>query len=113
MGLGNSPATFLHYMEYVFTDNIFVTMFVYLDDLLIFFRDEEEQSDRLQMMFEVLRKYGLKLKPSKCHLKSQIKYFRYVVSRKQVSADPERIKAVQEWPNSRTVREMSAFVAFC
>ncbi len=100
MGLTNAPAIFQCFMEYVFTDNIFVTMLVYLDDLLIFSRNVEEHFDRLQVVFELLRKYGLKLKPSKCHLlKSQVKYLGYIMSKKGVSTDPEKIKAVQEWPN--------------
>ena len=114
MGLTNSPATFQRFMEYVFTDNIFVTMLVYLDDLLIFSKDVEEHFDRLQVVFELLRKHGLKLKPSKCHLlKSQVKYLGYIISKEGVSTDPEKIEAVQEWPTPQTVREVRAFVAFC
>ncbi len=114
MGLTNAPATFLLFMEYMFTDNISVTMLVYLDDLLIFSRNVEEHFDRLQVVFELLRKYGLKLKPFKCHLlKSQVKYLGYIMSKEGVSTDPEKIKAVQEWSTSHTVREVRAFVAFC
>ncbi len=113
MGLTNAPATFQRFMEYVFTDNIFVTMLVYLDDFLIFSRNVEEHFDRLQVVFELLRKYGLKLKPSKCYLKSQVKYLGYIMSKEVFSTDPEKVEAVQEWPTARTVREVRAFVAFC
>ncbi|XP_063843977.1 uncharacterized protein LOC135090825 [Scylla paramamosain] len=75
MGLSNSPATFQRFMEYVFSDQVFVTLLVYLDDLLVFARSVDEHLDRLEGMLKLLRKHGLKLKPSKCHiLKPQVRY---------------------------------------
>ena len=114
MGLSNSPATFQRFMEYVFSDQIFVTLLVYLDDLLVFARSVDEHLDRLEGMLKLLRKYGLKLKPSKCHiLKPQVRYLGFIISKEGINTDPEKIRAVQEWPVPRTVREVRAFVAFC
>lgn len=59
MGLSNSPATFQRFMEHVFSDQMFVTLLVYLDDL-VFARSVDEHLVRLEGM--------LKLKPSKCHI---------------------------------------------
>ncbi|XP_063841035.1 uncharacterized protein LOC135089423 [Scylla paramamosain] len=114
MGLSNSPATFQRFMEYVFSDQVFVTLLVYLDDLLVFARSVDEHLDRLEGMLKLLRKHGLKLKPSKCHiLKPQVRYLGFIISKEGINTDPEKIRAVQEWPVPRTVREVRAFVAFC
>ncbi|XP_063845408.1 uncharacterized protein LOC135091586 [Scylla paramamosain] len=114
MGLSNSPATFQRFMEYVFSDQVFVTLLVNLDDLLVFARSVDEHLDRLEGMLKLLRKHGLKLKPSKCHiLKPQVRYLGFIISKGGINTDPEKIRAVQEWPVPRTVREVRAFVAFC
>lgn len=42
MGMTNSPVMLQRFMEYVFSDQIFVTLLVYLDDLLVFARSGEE-----------------------------------------------------------------------
>lgn len=91
IGLTNSPANFQRFMEYVFSDHIFVIILVYLDDLLVYSRCVGEHLDRLEVMLELLRKHGLRLKPSKCHiLKPQVKYLVFVVSKEGISTDPEK-----------------------
>ena len=68
-------------MEKVFSGHIFVTLLVYLDDLLLFSKSAGEHGERLEVVFKLLRKYGLKLKLSKCHiLQPQVKYLGFVVS---------------------------------
>ena len=67
MGLSNSLATFQRFMEKVFSDHIFVTLLVYLDDLLSS-KGVDEHVEKLEVVFKLLQKYGLKLKPSKCHI---------------------------------------------
>ena len=114
MGLTNSPATFQRFMEYVFSDYIFITLLIYLDDILVFSRTLGEHLERLETVFQRLQKYGLKLKPSKCHLlKPEVRYLGFIVSQEGIKSDPEKIKAVQEWPRPKTVRELRGFVAFC
>ncbi|CAG2250378.1 Retrovirus-related Pol polyprotein from transposon 17.6,Transposon Ty3-I Gag-Pol polyprotein,Transposon Ty3-G Gag-Pol polyprotein,Retrovirus-related Pol polyprotein from transposon 297 [Mytilus edulis] len=68
MGLSNSAATFQRLMEACFNDKNFEILLIYLDDILIFSRTIEEQIERLEFAFERLRKHGLKMKTSRCHL---------------------------------------------
>lgn len=114
MGMTNSPATFQRFMEYVFSDQIFVTLLVYLDDLLVFSHSEEEHLERMGTVLGLLEKHGLKLKPSKCYLLTpQVKYLGFVISRNGIGTDPEKVQAIKEWPIPRTVKEVRGFVAFC
>ena len=56
---------------------------------------------------------GLKLKPTKCDLfRQQINYLGHVVSKEGVSTDPDKIKAVTEWPQPTTVTEVRSFLGF-
>ena len=84
-----------------------------MDDIIVFSRTPEEHIHRLRAVFEKLKAAGLKLKPSKCDFfKKEIKYLGHVVSEQGVSTDPDKIKAVTEWPQPTTVTEVRSFLGF-
>ena len=86
---------------------------IYLDDIIVFSRTPEEHIHRLRAVFEKLKAAGLKLKSSKCDFfKKEIKYLGHVVSEQGVSTDPDKIKAVTEWPQPTTVIEVRSFQGF-
>ena len=65
-GLCNAPATFERLMETVLRGLQWETCLVYLDDVVIFGRSEEELLARMDDVFTRLTRAGLKLKPRKC-----------------------------------------------
>ena len=86
---------------------------IYLDDIIVFSRTPEEHIHRLRAVFEKLKAAGLKLKPSTCDFfKKEIKYLGHVVSEQGVSTDPDKIKAVTEWPQPTTVTEVRSLLGF-
>ena len=86
---------------------------IYLDDIIVFSRTLEEHLYRLKAAISKLRAAGLKLKPTKCDLfRQQINYLGHVVSKEGVSTDPDKIKAVKEWPQPTTVTEVRSFLGF-
>ena len=87
---------------------------IYLDDIIVFSQTSEEHLVRLQQaVFDKLKAAGLKLKPSKCELfKKQINYLGHVVGHEEVPTDPDKIKAVTEWPRPTTVTEVRSFLGF-
>ena len=55
---------------------------MYLDDLIVFLQTAEEHLHQLHVIFDLLKEYNLKLKPSKCSLfKEEINYLAYWVSK--------------------------------
>ncbi|KAM4038373.1 uncharacterized protein ACNLHF_016687 [Anomaloglossus baeobatrachus] len=71
----------------------------------------EAHLEHLAEVFEALSRYGMKLKPSKCHLlKPKVQYLGHVVSAEGVALDPEKITAIQNWPRPSTVREVRQFL---
>ena len=83
---------------------------IYLDDITVFSWTPEEHLQMLKAVFNKVKAAGLKLKPSKCNLfKQQINNLVHVVSKERVSTDPEKIKAVIEWPQPTTVTEVRSF----
>ena len=66
MGLKTSPATFQRMMDEVLGDLIDNGVLVYLDDILIYAKDDEELHNLTKEVFKRLEKAGIHLKASKC-----------------------------------------------
>ena len=67
-GLCNALATFQWLMQNCMGELNFIYCLIYLDDLIVFLQTAEEHLHRLHVVFDRLREYNLKLKPSKCSL---------------------------------------------
>ena len=112
-GLTNAPATFQRLMESCLGELHLNWCIIYLEDIIVFSRTSEDHIHRLRAVFEKLKAAGLKLKPSKCDFfKKEIKYLGHVVSEQGVSTNPDKIKAVTEWPQPTTVTEVRSFLGF-
>jgi len=63
--------------------------------------------DHLTQVCVVLRKESLYAKPKKCtFLTDQVIFLGVVISSQGISADPDKIKTIVEWPESRNIREV-------
>ena len=71
----------------------------------------ETHLERLKLVFERLQHANLKLKASKCQLfQQEVRFLGHVVSSKGIAADPEKIRAVANWPRPRNLREVRSFL---
>ena len=113
-GITNSPATFQTMMNNIFRDLIAEgIMVVYLDDILIFTRTEEEHAKAIRRVLQVLQEHKLFLRPEKCKFcKERIKYLGLVISENEVSMDPVKVAGVQEWPTPENKTDVQAFLGF-
>ena len=112
-GLCGAPATFQRLMQHCMGDLIYQMLFVYLDDICIYSKTFEEHLAHLDLVFTRLHDHNLKLKPSKCHLfRKEIDYLGHVLSADGIATNPEKIKAVVDWPMPRTVKQLRSFLGF-
>ena len=82
---------------------------VYFDDILIYSKSKQHL-DHLTQVCVVLRKKSLYANPKKCiFLTDQVIFLGGVVSSQGVSADPDKIKAIVEWPEPCSIREVRSF----
>lgn len=96
-GLCNSPATFMRMMLSIFGDLNFSSLLCYLDDLLVFAPTEQEALDRLEVVFQRLRRHNLKLSPRKCHLmRSSVKFLGHIIDRNGVAVDPAKVEVISK-----------------
>mgnify|MGYP003389980841 FL=1 len=110
-GLCNAGATFQRLMDVVLNGISLQGCLAYLDDVVVFSRTLDEHLEKLRQVFERLQIAGLKLKPSKCCvLQREVAFLGHVMTEEGITTDPEKIKAVVEWPVPTCVREVRAFV---
>ena len=84
---------------------------IYLDDIVIFSKTQEEHIECLNAVLQRLIDTGLKLKPSKCDLlKSEIVYLGHRVTAEGIHPDPKGIAAVQEMAAPETVMGVRKFI---
>ena len=64
--LSNAGSSFCHLMEQCLGDQQFVTLLLYPDDICMFVPTIDEMLDCIQLVFDRLKEYNLKIKPKKC-----------------------------------------------
>ena len=112
-GLCNAPGTFQRLMERIFGDQSLQSVLLYLDDVVVFSATFEQHLQRLEMVLARVRQHHLKLKLAKCHFFAQeVRYLGHVISAAGVATDPEKTRAVAEWPRPCTGRELRSFLGF-
>ncbi|CAK9799160.1 Retrovirus-related Pol polyprotein from transposon 297 [Anthophora plagiata] len=113
-GLCNAPATFERLMESVLRGLNWKVCLVYLDDVIIFGGHFAEELARLRQVFSRLRRAGLLMSPRKCSFFCrQVRYLGHIVTETGVKTDPEKVKAITEWPVPRNVTELRSFLGLC
>jgi len=95
-GMTNSPATFQTMMNDIFWNLIAEgIVVVYLDDILIFTKMEEEHTQAVRQVLQVLKENKLFLRPEKCEFyKQQIEYLGLVISENEVFMDLVKVTGV-------------------
>ena len=107
----NAPATFQRMMETCLGDLHLNWCLIYLDDIIVFAKTQQEAITRLGTIFQKLREAGLKLQPSKCELfKTSMLYLGHIVSEDGIRTDPKKVKAVLQWPVPVTVTNVRSFL---
>jgi hypothetical protein len=110
-GLMNAGATFQRAMDIAFVGERDKFVVIYLDDLTVFSKSDEDHIIHLKRTFEKCRKYGLSLNPKKSHFAMQEgKLLGHIVSRDGIRIDPKRVEAIETLAVPRNVKEIQSFL---
>ena len=120
-GLSTAPQTYECLMEFSLSGLQWSLCLIYLDDVIIFSHDSEEQIDRLDKVLTQIGGAGLKLKPSKCvflciqsilsvFFATKVPFLGHIVSKYGVSPDPDNIKKTVNWPTFKNVHDVQGIL---
>ena len=83
----------------------------YLDDIIIFSKNEEEHLKHIKIIFKKLKEAGLKLKESKCDFfKREIHYLGHLISVDRIHPLPEKLDSIHDMPKPRSPKEIKQFL---
>jgi len=102
-GVTNAPVVFMDYMNRIF--RLFLDKFVvvFIDDILIYSRTQEEHAEHLRLVLGVLREKQLYAKLSKCELwMDEVQFLRHVISAQDIAVDPTKVEAVVKWESPKS-----------
>ena len=108
-GLAQAPAYFQLLMNKVLGGLSYAM--TYLDDIIIFSKNEEDHLRHLEEVFHQLRQAGLKMKHSKCDFfKSEIHYLGHLISTDGISPLPDKLDTIKNMPMPKDMKEIKQFL---
>ncbi|GBM76597.1 Transposon Tf2-9 polyprotein [Araneus ventricosus] len=111
-GLSTSPSVFQRYVYSIFRELMRKgIVIIYMDDLIIPAKDEDEGIEKLKKVFEVASKYGLEIKFKKCQfLRRKVEFLGHVVENGTVRPSVAKTIAVKKFPVPTTVKQVQSFL---
>ena len=110
-GLTNAPAFFMHMMNKVFMEYLDKFVVVFIDDIMVYSKNEEENKEHLRLVLEKLREHQLYAKFSKCEFwLKEVGFLGHVISGEGIAVDPAKVETVTKWEAPTTVGEIRSFL---
>ncbi|GKD51243.1 putative reverse transcriptase domain-containing protein, partial [Tanacetum coccineum] len=105
-GLTNAPVVFMDLMNRVCKPYLDKFVIVFIDDILVYSKDEEEHGEHLKIILELLKKERLYAKFSKCDFwLDLVQFLGYVIDHSGVHVDLIMIEAIRSWAALMTLTE--------
>ena len=86
---------------------------VYLDNILIFSKNESEYEQHVQQVLTALWHYDLHLKISKCSFNAtEVNFLEFKINTEGIYMNSERIHTIEEWLPLKNVHKLQVFLNF-
>ncbi|WVZ76545.1 hypothetical protein U9M48_024512 [Paspalum notatum var. saurae] len=109
--LTNAPAFFMYLMNSVFMKDLDKFVVVFIDDILVYSKNEKEHEEHLRIMLSCLREHKLYAKFNKCAFwLKEVSFLGHILSAKGVAIDPSKVEDVLNWKQPQTVTEIRSFL---
>ncbi|GJT46520.1 retrovirus-related pol polyprotein from transposon TNT 1-94 [Tanacetum coccineum] len=106
-GLTNAPVVFMDLMNRIFHEYLDKFVIVFIDDILVYSKSEEEHERHLRIVLEILRQKKLYAKFSKCEFwLQQVAFLGHIVSADGIINGSTKVEAYQQWPRPPTAELM-------
>jgi hypothetical protein len=109
--LTNAPAYFMYLMNLVFMNELDKFVVVFIDDILIYSKNEAEHVKHLRIVLQRLRDHKLYAKFSKCEFwLDSVKFLGRTISKDGISMDPSKVQEVMDCKPPKSVHQIRSFL---
>ncbi|WVZ84885.1 hypothetical protein U9M48_031857 [Paspalum notatum var. saurae] len=113
-GLTNAPAFFMYLMNSVFMNELDKFVVVFIDDILVYSKNEKEHEEHLRIVLSRLREHKLYAKFSKCAFwLKEVAFLGHILLVKGVAVDPSMVEDVLNWKQPQTKNAKFAWSPKC
>ena len=108
-GLRNAAQTFQRLIDNILGDLPYI--FVYLNDIIIFSRDQQEHAEHLEELFHRLQENSLVINPAKCEFfRSSMEFLGHHVDSQGMQPLPSHVQAIKEFPAPTDIKALQRFL---
>jgi hypothetical protein len=84
---------------------------VFINDILIFSKNEEEHDEHLHLVLQKHRENQLYAKLSKCEFcLKEVSFLCHIISKGGISVDPSMVESVLSWNTPQNVSDIQSFL---
>ncbi|GJY65263.1 putative reverse transcriptase domain-containing protein [Tanacetum coccineum] len=110
-GLTNAPAVFMDLMNRVCKPYLDKFVIVFIDDILIYSKNEKEHEEHLKAILGLLKEEKLYAKFSKCDFWiPKVQFLGHVIDSQGIHVDPAKIESIKDWASPKTPTEIRQFL---
>ena len=93
----NTPATFQTYINNVLREHLDVFVMIYLDDILVYSKNEADHKVHVRKVLEALKKADLQIKSEKSQFhQMKIEFLSYIIINKDIKINLEKVRVIAE-----------------
>ena len=101
----------MYLMNKVFMEFLDKFVVVFIDDILVFSKTEEEHAEHLRLVLQKLREHKLYAKRSKCEFwLKEVSFLGHVFANGGIAVDPNKVRDVLNWKSPTDVGEIRSFL---
>jgi hypothetical protein len=110
-GLTNAPAYLMYLMNSVFMTELDKFVVVFINDILVYSKNEKEHVKHLRIGLQRLRDHKLYAMLSKCEFwLDSVKFLGHTISKDGISVDPRKVQEVMDWKPPKSVHQICSFL---
>jgi len=110
-GVTNAPGVFMEFMNRIFHAYLDRFVVVFIVDILIYSKSEEEHAEHLKIILQVLKEKKLYVKLSKCEFwLSEVSFLGHIISGSGIAVDLPKVDAMSQWEIPKSVTEIRSFL---
>lgn len=108
-GLSSAPETFQKTMQFIISG--LEGVLVFIDDLIVFAKDEKQHTLRLNLLMDRLKWYNVKLNSDKCQLgMKELDFLGYHITANGVKVSQDKVNSIINFSIPKSAAELSSFL---